>query len=198
MCSTTFLAKFFPMSRTNALRGKISNFQQSSLESIPEAWERLQEYIRTCPHHRMEDWLVLPNFYEGLTAMSKGHVDAATGGAFLYLTINEATALIEKMVGNQSWGEGRKTQKGSQSVKEADVLAAKIDLLLQRMHGQVANPNMGTVQAVNSHTSCEVCGDDVQSGNNCPGTQKEVAYVNNGFRPLKGRDGGLEGVNSPF
>jgi hypothetical protein len=50
----------------------------------------------------MEDWLVLQNFYEGLTAMSKGHVDAAAGGAFLSLTINEATALIEKMMANQS------------------------------------------------------------------------------------------------
>jgi len=47
--------------------------------------------------------------------MSKGHVDAVAGGAFLSLTINEATSLIEKMVANQSWGEGRKTQKGSQS-----------------------------------------------------------------------------------
>jgi len=58
------------MSRTNALRGKISNFQQSSLESKPEAWEGLQKYIRACPHHGMEDWLVLQNFYEGITAMS--------------------------------------------------------------------------------------------------------------------------------
>ena len=40
-CSMTFLAKFFPMGKTNAMRGKISNFQQSSLESIPKAWERL-------------------------------------------------------------------------------------------------------------------------------------------------------------
>jgi len=158
------------MSRTSALRGKISNFKQSSLESILEAWERLQEYIRACPHHGMEDWLVLHNFYKGLMAMSKGHVDAAAGGVFLSLTINEATALIEKMVANQSWGKGRKTQKGSQSAKEVDVLAAKIELLLQRMDRQVSNPNMGTVQAVNSHTSCEVCGDDGHSGNNCPKT----------------------------
>jgi len=82
------------------MRGKISNFQQTSLESIPEAWERLQEYIRASPHHGMEDWLVLQNFYEGLTPMSKGHVDAATGGAFLSLTIDNATTLIEKMVAN--------------------------------------------------------------------------------------------------
>ena len=36
-----FLVKFFPIGKTNALRGKILNFQQTSLESIPEAWERL-------------------------------------------------------------------------------------------------------------------------------------------------------------
>jgi len=44
---------------------------------------------------------------------TSGHVDAAARGAFLSLKINETTALIEKMVANQSWGEGRKTQKGS-------------------------------------------------------------------------------------
>jgi hypothetical protein len=35
-------------------------------------------------------------------AMSKGHVDDATGGAFLFLTVAKAIALIEKMVANQS------------------------------------------------------------------------------------------------
>ena len=54
-CSTVFLMKFFPMGKTNALRGKISNFQQTSMESIPEAWERLQDYIQACPHHGMEN-----------------------------------------------------------------------------------------------------------------------------------------------
>ena len=39
--STVFLTKFFPMGKTNALRGRISNFQQNSMESIPEAWEKL-------------------------------------------------------------------------------------------------------------------------------------------------------------
>jgi len=76
----------------------------------------------------MEDWLVLQNFYEGLTPMSKGHVDAAAGGTFLSLT-------IEKMVANQSWGEGRKTQKGMHTVKETDLLATKIDLLMKRLDG---------------------------------------------------------------
>ena len=38
-CSKVFLAKFFPLGKTNALRGRISSFQQTGMESIPEAWE---------------------------------------------------------------------------------------------------------------------------------------------------------------
>ena len=66
--------------------------------------------------------------------MSKGHVDADAGGAFLPLTTDGAMALIEKMVANQSRGEERKQQKGMHNVKEADMLAAKIDLLLSRLN----------------------------------------------------------------
>jgi hypothetical protein len=34
-------------------------------------------------------------------------MDAAAGGAFLLLTINQAIALVEKMVSNQGWNEER-------------------------------------------------------------------------------------------
>ena len=52
-------SKVFPLRKTNALRGKISNFQQQKGETIPEAWECFQEYISDCPHHGMEDWLLM-------------------------------------------------------------------------------------------------------------------------------------------
>ena len=58
-CSNAFLVKFFPMGKTNALRNKISSFQQQANWSIPEAWERMQEYVTICPHHGMEDWLLI-------------------------------------------------------------------------------------------------------------------------------------------
>jgi len=54
LCSTNFLAKFFPMGKTNALHGKFTSFQQQHDESILEAWERFQDYILECPHHGME------------------------------------------------------------------------------------------------------------------------------------------------
>jgi hypothetical protein len=58
-CSNAFLAKYFPVGKTNALRNKISSFQQLQDETILEAWEHLQEYITACPHHGMEEWLII-------------------------------------------------------------------------------------------------------------------------------------------
>jgi hypothetical protein len=55
----------------------------------------------------MENWLILQNFYNGLTPISRAHIDAAAGGTFLSLVINGAMALIEKMVANQGWSEDR-------------------------------------------------------------------------------------------
>ena len=75
------------------------------MESIPEAWERLREYIIACPHHGMDEWLVLLSFYNGLITTSRAHIDAATGGSFLDMTITEAKAMVEKMVSNQGWSE---------------------------------------------------------------------------------------------
>ena len=79
--------------------------------------------------------------------MSRGHLDAAAGGAFLSLTIDGAMALINKMVSNQSWGEERKTQKEMHTMKETDMLFTKIDLLMKRLEewAQDKDTMMGTV-----------------------------------------------------
>ena len=66
------------------------------MESILEALERLQEYILACPHHGMDEWLVLQSFYNGLTTTSRAHLDTTAEGAYLDLTIAKATALIER------------------------------------------------------------------------------------------------------
>ena len=93
---------------------------------------------------------MLQNFYEGLTPMSKGHIDATAGGAFLSLTVDGAKALIEKMVANQSWGEERKQKKGMHSIKETDMLVAKLDLLMKRLDERATDKEAtkSTVQAM--------------------------------------------------
>lgn len=106
-CSSMFLIKFLPMRKTNALHNKISIFQQLADKSIPKAWEWLQEYILVCPHHGMKDWLLIQNFYHGLTPLVQDHLDAAAGRALFSLNVNEAKALIENMVSIQGWTDER-------------------------------------------------------------------------------------------
>ena len=71
------------MDKTNAIHGRISSFQQQSDETIPEAWEHLQEYIHACPHLGIEEWLLIQGFYHGLTSMARSHLDVVAGGAFI-------------------------------------------------------------------------------------------------------------------
>ena len=58
-CSNAFLAKYFLAGKTNALRNRITEIQQLPDETIPKVWERLQEYIQACPHHSIEEWLII-------------------------------------------------------------------------------------------------------------------------------------------
>jgi hypothetical protein len=73
----------------------------------------------------------------GLNNSTRETMDAATGGAFLSLTINQATALVEKIASNQGWNKERtQTRKrggGMHQLKEVDMLSAKMDLLMKRL-----------------------------------------------------------------
>ena len=61
-------------------------------------------------------------------------VNATAGGAFLSLTIPQATALVEKMASNQGLNEGRiqtrKKSGGMHQLKEVGMLSAYISMLL--------------------------------------------------------------------
>jgi hypothetical protein len=41
----------------------------------------------------------------GLIRLAQEHIDAAAGGSFFTLSIEEARKLVEKMASNQSWDE---------------------------------------------------------------------------------------------
>src|ERR671938_779096 len=93
------------------------------------------EYIRACPHHGIEEWLLIQGFYHGLTCLAHSHLDASAGGAFLQHNVKDAKELIEKMVINQGWNEERLQLKkrGVHALNEVDMLSAKIDLLMKKI-----------------------------------------------------------------
>ena len=144
----------------------------------------------------MDEWLVLQSFYNGLTTTSRAHLYAAAGGAYLDLTIAKATALIEKMVSNQGWNKESslpRSKGGMHTIKETDMLAAKLDLLMKKLDEGNRQQMLVPVHTMNSYFTCEVCGDSGHSGNDCPETREDAANINNndtGFRPQGGQGWG--------
>jgi len=188
-CANALLKKFFPAGMTSALRGKILSFKQQSDETISEAWEHLNEYIRACPHHGIDEWLIIQGFYHRLTSMARSHLDASAGAAFLQKNVKDAKDITEKMVINQGWNEERLQPKkrGVYALNELDMLSAMMVLLMKKIEessskkGIEAIQTPAAVRAVETNPWCEVCKGDEHSGNNCPETQEEVNYINNNF-----------------
>ena len=128
-------------------------------------------YISECPHHGMENWLLMQTFYHGLTNSTRETMDAAAGGAFLSLTLPAVTTLVEKMASNQGCNEEcaqtRKRGGGIHQIKEVDMLSTKMDLLMKKLEDR-ANEKQ---EIMHIHDSCmtnEVCGNTGHSGGQLP------------------------------
>ena len=79
------------------------------------------------------------------------------------------------------------------TIKETDMLAAKLDLLLKKLDEGNRQQMLISIHAMNSYSTCEVCGDGGHSGNDCPESREDAAYINNnntGFRPQGGQGWG--------
>ncbi|KAL0414896.1 UNVERIFIED_CONTAM: hypothetical protein Sradi_1691300 [Sesamum radiatum] len=75
-----FLEKYFPASRATTIRKEIGGIRQFAGESLFEYWDRFNDLIKRCPHHQIPDHLLIQYFYEGLSAMDRKLIDAASGG----------------------------------------------------------------------------------------------------------------------
>jgi hypothetical protein len=74
-------------------------------------------------------------------------------------------------------------------IKEIDMLAAKIDVLLKRFeYYSQDKAQTQTLQALDTRIMCEVCGNTRYSGNDCSKTREEAMYLNNNnkFHPQGG------------
>jgi hypothetical protein len=78
-----FLNKYFPPGKATNIQAEIINFSQFEEESLPEAWERLQDKLRSCPHHGFEKWQILQILCNGLSAQNQGGIDSACGGSMI-------------------------------------------------------------------------------------------------------------------
>ena len=81
----TFLCKYYSVGKTSAVRRAIHKFSQWPSEVFYEAWERLRDLLRQCPHHGILKHEITQTFYDGLGAPDRYLLDAASGVMENYL-----------------------------------------------------------------------------------------------------------------
>jgi len=85
-----FLENFFPTSIVAAIRKDIYGIRQQERENLHEYWERFKKLCASCPHHQINEHLLIQYFYEGLSIMDRQMIDAASGGSLVDKTPTNA------------------------------------------------------------------------------------------------------------
>jgi hypothetical protein len=100
---------------------------------------------------------------------------------------SDVNDLIEKRFPNMGWSEERlqTRQRGMYTVEGTKMPATQLDLLMKRLDNNEKDAEQGTVKALDSHMTCEVCGNNGHSGTDRPKTRENVMLMNNnnGYRP---------------
>ncbi|GKD22544.1 putative ribonuclease H-like domain-containing protein, partial [Tanacetum coccineum] len=94
---STFLDEFYSISKTVAIRNKIKSFCQIPGEQFYEAFSRLKELLRSCPHHDVPKWELVKVFYDGLDCHNQQFVMATIKAAGYTLTTAEELQLLIKI-----------------------------------------------------------------------------------------------------
>nr|GEV59665.1 reverse transcriptase domain-containing protein [Tanacetum cinerariifolium] len=148
---TKFINQFFPPSKTTNLRNEITRFQQRFDESFYDAWDRFNDLLRACPHHRFSELHQLDTFYNSLNVNNQDSLNSVAGGNFLDKMPRECLKIIES--------------------KSKDIVRA---LLLDKKNQSSApahSPTPAPVKAV--EPNCVTCG-GAHSYQNCPATNENV------------------------
>ncbi|VFQ83786.1 unnamed protein product [Cuscuta campestris] len=130
-----FLEEFFPTSRIGSIRKDICGIKQLGNESFSEYSKRFNKLCASCPQHQISEQLLIHYFYEGLSLMDRSMVDAASGGALVTKTPEEARNLFNLISQNtQQFG-----LRMNEPEKEIESLATLTDQIanLTKIMGQM-------------------------------------------------------------
>ncbi|CAN6455319.1 unnamed protein product [Victoria cruziana] len=139
-----FLKKYFPIGKTNHFRRVITTFSALEGETFHQAWKRMKELLRRCPHHQILRWQILQGFYDGLTEAHRQTIDSSCGGSLMLKSEEDAWVLFDTLSENSlhSTGSSILRQAGKRGVvdigtsphvqTQLDSLFRKMDQLLSR------------------------------------------------------------------
>ena len=134
-----FLRKHYSVRKTTSVRKAICEFTQAPSETFHEAWERLRDLTRECPHHGVSNHELKKIFYDGLGPQDRYLLDVASGGTFMRKFEDDAMELIEMVAENshhnatKPFGRGAMPKGGLIGTKfvETGMLLERIDKMAE-------------------------------------------------------------------
>ncbi|MCS5023618.1 retrotransposon gag domain-containing protein, partial [Staphylococcus aureus] len=124
-----FLSKFFPISKTDALRREISIFYQKEGEQFHECWERFNNLLLKYPYHGFEKWRLVKYFYDGLTPLNCQMIQSMHGGKFLLSNEGQAWESLESLSENsQHWNNLESRDRKSKTLKKGGIYEVSDDI----------------------------------------------------------------------
>jgi len=76
----------------------IGNFVHREEESVLETRERLQDIIRSCPHHDITQQRLVHIFYDGMSSHNRTSLDVVCGGNLILKPHVDAIGIIKDML----------------------------------------------------------------------------------------------------
>ncbi|XP_065880978.1 uncharacterized protein [Euphorbia lathyris] len=167
-----FLEKFFPSSRAANIRKEICGIRQACGETLYEYWERFKQLCTSCQHHQIPEQILIQYFYEGLAPIDRSMIDAASGGALVNKTPDEARQLISTMAENsQQFG----TRSNSTTKQVNEVNNSNIENKFAELVSLVRQIAADKVQP---EKVCGVCSSVGHHTDECPSLQEDFQQAN--------------------
>ncbi|KAG8492848.1 hypothetical protein CXB51_010174 [Gossypium anomalum] len=170
---------YFPAAKASELRRSILGIQQRNDESLYDYWERFKKLCASCPQHGLSEQTLLQYLYEGMLPMDKKMVDAASGGALVNMTPENARTLISTMATNsQQFGSSSEPSRRVHEVSTVS-LENKIDKLTDIVNSLVTG-KIGAAKV------CGICTMPNHPTDSCPMLQDETGAQVNAINNLPG------------
>ncbi|GKC96369.1 hypothetical protein Tco_1161811 [Tanacetum coccineum] len=139
-------------------------FQQHHEESLSEAWTRFKDLLQKVPHHGIDLWLQVQNFYDHVNPVTRRTINQSAGGKLRDLNAEESWALLEDLplYDNESCNDPRDFTKPVKAIALPQDVPSTSDRRLIELKNQVQRlmkahlaPTQPT-QVNKITTSCEI------------------------------------------
>ena len=178
-----FLKKFFITHKTNSLKREIYTFTAQENEKFYQCWERYLETINAYPHHGFDTWMLVNQFYNGMSPAMKQLLETMCGGDFMSKYPEEAMDFLNYVAEtSKAWDEpnpkeaermrpATNSRGGMYSIIEDMELKAKLSTLARRLEelGMLNHHEVrAVIEASMPSQPCFICQSIKHQGEHCP------------------------------